>query len=134
MVSAIEVLPARSMVTVSSAFMSSMRARTRRRVSLASGRTLATFSGARRAPARESVDEGRGPFLSFGKCHAQHRHGGLTVSTSGGCAILILCDFCVWAMTVAPPRTTCPRLSRQFLAGRPQGSRGQRRFEAVEVD
>src|SRR5258708_40014807 len=65
MASAIEVLPVRSMVTVSSAFMSSMRARTRRRVSLASGRTLETLSGARRALARESADVGRGPFLSL---------------------------------------------------------------------
>ena len=67
MKSAIEVLPVRSMVTVSSAFMSSMLARTRRRVSSASGRTLETRSGARRAPARESagVDRDRFPFTSF---------------------------------------------------------------------
>src|SRR5579863_5897513 len=86
MASAIELLPARSMVTVSSAFRSSMRARTRRRVSLASGRTLETLAGARRTRARESVDVGRGPFLSLayatpnigmaGRCFQPHGAAG----------------------------------------------------------
>src|SRR6516162_8603674 len=58
MVSAIVVLPARSMVTVSSAFMSSTRARTRRRVSLASGRTRETLDA---RGVREIAEVGRGP-------------------------------------------------------------------------
>src|SRR5438105_3892036 len=68
MASAIEVLPVRSMVTVSSAFMSSRRARIRRRVSLASGRCasgrLETDSGTRRARARGAAMGVRG-VLSF---------------------------------------------------------------------
>src|SRR5215211_6874205 len=62
MKSAIEVLPARSMVTVSSAFRSSIRARTRRRVSLVSGRTLEPATGALRGQARESAGVDRGAF------------------------------------------------------------------------
>src|SRR5262245_49854986 len=81
MVSAIVDLSVRSMVTVSSAFISSRHARTRRRISSAVGRTLAfgrtafertvlgrtleTDSAARWAPARETAGVGRVPFLSL---------------------------------------------------------------------
>src|ERR1700687_2580119 len=77
MLSAIEDLPVRSMVTVSSAFMSSRRARTRRRISSASGRTLEMGSAARRAPARESNGVGRVPFLAI---HHNPAHDGATLS------------------------------------------------------
>src|SRR5712675_2099744 len=73
MLSAIEDLPVRSMVMVSSAFMSSRRARTKRRISSASGRTLEMGSAARRAPARESNGVGRVPFLSM---HHNPAHDG----------------------------------------------------------
>src|SRR5262249_26119493 len=56
-----DVLPERSIVTVSSAFMSSSRARIRRRVSSASGRTWETGSGTR-GETRESAVGDRGPF------------------------------------------------------------------------
>src|SRR5437764_898229 len=61
MASAIVVLPVRSMVTVSSAFISSRRARMMRRVSLAVGR-WETAAGARRALARETGMSDRGLF------------------------------------------------------------------------
>src|SRR5436190_3567400 len=76
MLSASEDLPVRSMVTVSSAFMSSRRARIRRSISSASGRTLEMGSAARRAPARETRGVGRVPFLS--KHHAPPTTGQLT--------------------------------------------------------
>jgi hypothetical protein len=59
--SAIEVLPVRSMVVVSSAFMSSRRVRIRLKVSWASSR-LETASGARRVAARGAAMAVRGPF------------------------------------------------------------------------
>src|SRR5260370_6499831 len=74
MLSASEDLPVRSMVTVSSAFMSSRRARIRRSISSASGHTLEMGSAARRAPARET-SVGRVPFLS--KHHAPRTTGPL---------------------------------------------------------
>ena len=64
MKSASEVLPVRSMVTVSSAFMSSMRARTRRRASSASGRTLETWFGGATCASPGECGCGQGSFLS----------------------------------------------------------------------
>src|ERR1700742_2092209 len=65
MKSAIADLPRRSMVMVSSAFISSRRARTRRSVSSVSLGTVETGAGLRRTPAREMAGVDRGPSFRF---------------------------------------------------------------------
>src|SRR5882724_7480224 len=143
MVSASALLPVRSIDRVSSAFMSSRLARTRRRVSAGSGRTLETGSGLKRA-ARESavMDRADDPFGSrtpgtLPGAYGQDMRGRLTDSTTTPFNKLVfrgLRDLYVTLRAAhdlfrkpVPPRITSGACFSGSCAGsfRPQRGRGE---------